>query len=114
MLAGYTSALFLVLVAGLMVFQSVERLLTPQPIHYDEAIAIGVVGLLVNIACAWLLKGGHHHHHDGEHGQEAHHHHQDLNLRSAYLHVIADAATSVLAIAALVGGSYGAPAGWTR
>lgn len=105
-LAGFTSALFLVLVAGVMVFQSVERLMTPQPIHYDEAIAIGIVGLLVNLACAWLLKGGHHphHHHEGSHGHGAHHHHQDLNLRSAYLHVIADAATSVLAIVALIGG----------
>lgn len=103
-LAGYTSALFLVLVAGLMVFQSIERLVAPQPIYYDEAIAIGVVGFLVNLACAWLLKDGHHH--EGEHGHGAHHHHHDLNLRSAYLHVIADAATSVLAIAALVGGKF--------
>jgi cation diffusion facilitator family transporter len=110
-LAGYTSALFLVLVAGVMVFQSVERLMTPQPIRYDEAIAIGVVGLLVNLACAWLLKDGHHHHHEGEHGHHAHQHHQDLNLRSAYLHVIADAATSVLAIAALIGGKFWG-AGW--
>ena len=105
-LAGYTSALFLVLVAGVMLFQSVERLLTPQSIHYDEAIAIGVVGLLVNLACAWLLKDGHGHHHQHEHGHDGHHHHQDLNLRSAYLHVIADAATSVLAIGALVGGKF--------
>ena len=73
-LAGYTSALFLVLVAGVMLFQSVERLLTPQSIHYDEAIAIGVVGLLVNLACAWLLKDGHGHHHQHEHGHDGHHH----------------------------------------
>ena len=122
-LAGYSSAILLVLVAGLMLFQSVARLLSPSPIHYDQAIAIGVLGLLVNLACAWLLRGGHHHGHDHGH---AHHHghghghddghghdqgrhhgeheHHDLNLRSAYLHVVADAATSVLAIAALVGG----------
>jgi cation diffusion facilitator family transporter len=111
-LAGYTSALFLVLVAGLMLFQSAERLLAPQPIHYNEAIAIGVVGLLVNLACAWLLKGGHgHHHHDHAHGHAGHHQaghndHHDLNLRSAYLHVLADAATSVLAIGALLGGKF--------
>ena len=55
-LAGYTSALFLVLIAGLMLYQSVERLVSPTPIHYDEAIAIAVVGLLVNLTCAWLLK----------------------------------------------------------
>lgn len=108
-LAGYTSAIFLVLVAGMMVLQSVERLITPQSIHYEEAIAIGAAGLLVNLACAWLLKGGHHHHDD--HGHDRHHRHQDLNLRSAYLHVIADAATSVLAIAALIGGKFWG-AGW--
>lgn len=104
-LAGYTSALFLVLVAGLMVYQSIERLLAPTEIHYDQAIAIGIVGLLVNIACAWLLKGGHSHgHHHHHHGDEQDHHHHDLNLRSAYIHVVADAATSVLAIFALIGG----------
>lgn len=117
-LGGYTSALLLVLVAGLMLFQSLQRLLAPQPIHYDEAIALGIVGLLVNLACAWLLRGGHHHDHHGHghghaahagHGHPAHdhphgHEDEDLNLRSAYLHVMADAATSVLAIAALVGG----------
>ncbi|WP_027996963.1 CDF family Co(II)/Ni(II) efflux transporter DmeF [Simplicispira psychrophila] len=101
-LAGYTSALALVLVAGVMLVQSLQRLMAPQPIHYDEAIAISVVGLLVNLACAWLLRGGHHHGHD--HGQADHPHHHDLNLRSAYLHVLADAATSVLAIVALLGG----------
>lgn len=102
-LAGYTSALLLVLVAGLMLFQSVERLLAPSPIHYDQAIAIAFIGLLVNLACAWLLKDGHSHHH-GDHEHD--HHHQDLNLRSAYIHVIADAATSVLAIVALTAGKF--------
>jgi cation diffusion facilitator family transporter len=98
-LGGYTSALLLVLVAGLMLYQSVERLIAPTPIHYNQAIAIAVVGLLVNLACAWLLKDRHGHEH------EAHdHHHHDLNQRSAYLHVVADAATSVLAILALMGG----------
>lgn len=105
-LGGYTSAIFLVMVAGLMIFQSVERLIAPSPIHYDQAIAIAIVGLLVNLASAWLLKDGHHHHHDHAHGHDdhAHHGHHDLNLRSAYLHVLADAATSVLAIIALFGG----------
>jgi len=106
-LGGYTSAIFLVGVAGLMLYQSIERLIFPSPIHYDQAIAIAVVGLLVNLACAWLLKGGHAHHHGHEdhhdHGGRDHHHH-DLNLRSAYLHVVADAATSILAIVALFGG----------
>ena len=108
-LGGYTSAVFLVGVAGLMLYQSAERLISPSPIHYNQAIAIAAVGLLVNLACAWLLKDGHAHHHDHEehrdhdHGGHDHHHH-DLNLRSAYLHVVADAATSVLAIVALFGG----------
>ena len=106
-LGGYTSAVFLVGVAGLMLFQSAERLISPSPIHYDQAIAIAVVGLLINLACAWLLKDGHAHHHghDDHHDHGGHdHHHHDLNLRSAYLHVLADAATSVLAIVALFGG----------
>ena len=104
-LGGYTSAILLVLVAGLMLYQSAGRLLAPMPIRYDQAIAIAVVGLLVNLACAWLLKNGHghdHHHAHDDHVTPDHHH--DLNLRSAYLHVVADAATSVLAILALIGG----------
>lgn len=108
-LGGYTSAVFLVGVAGLMLYQSAERLISPSPIHYDQAIAIAIVGLLVNLACAWLLKDGHAHLHGHEdrHGHGGHdHHHHDLNLRSAYLHVVADAATSVLAIVALFGGKF--------
>jgi len=106
-LGGYTSALFLVLVAGLMLYQSVERLIAPTPIHYNQAIGIAVVGLMVNLACAWLLKGGHRHEHRGHHHDDkSQSHHHDLNLRSAYLHVIADAATSVLAILALTGGKF--------
>ena len=111
-LGGYTSALLLVGVAGLMLFQSVERLLSPTPIRYDEAIAIAVIGLGVNLACAWLLKGGHGHGHDHPGHDHGHSHdghavqHHDLNLRSAYVHVVADAATSVLAIAALIGGKF--------
>jgi len=103
-LGGYSSALLLLGVAGLMAFQSVERLLAPGPIHYDEAIFIAAVGLAVNLICAWLLRDDHHHH---DHHHHAHgHHHHDLNLRSAYLHVMADAATSVLAIVALLAGKY--------
>ncbi|GLO16422.1 metal transporter [Pseudomonas putida] len=106
-LGGYSSALLLLGVAGLMVFQSVQRLLTPGPIHYDEAIFIAVIGLAVNLICAWLLHDGHHHdHHGHEHPHDHDHHHHDLNLRSAYLHVVADAATSVLAIVALLAGKF--------
>jgi cation diffusion facilitator family transporter len=120
-LGGYTSAVLLVGVAGLMLFQSVERLAAPKPIHFDQAILIAAIGLAVNLICARLLSGGpqphhadHGHHHD-HHGDHHHHHHghshghahdHDLNLRSAYLHVLADAATSVLAILALLGGKY--------
>lgn len=108
-LAGFTSAIFLLGVAAMMVFGSIERLLSPVPIHYKEAIIVGVLGLLVNLVCAWVLGQAHHghghhehnHHHDHDHDHE---HQHDLNLKSAYLHVIADAATSVLAIIALVGG----------
>ncbi len=105
-LGGYTSAVLLVGVAGTMFYQSAERLISPTPIQYDQAIPIAVVGLMVNLACAWLLKDGHadHHDHGKHHDHGAHNHHHDLNLRSAYLHVVADAATSVLAIIALFGG----------
>jgi len=108
-LGGYTSAIFLVGVAALMLYQSIERLIAPTPIHYEQAIALAGVGLWVNLACAWLLKEGqaHHHAHDHPHKHSSHtRHHQDLNLRSAYLHVIADATTSVLAMVALVGGKF--------
>lgn len=74
-LGGYTSAIFLVMVAGLMIYQSLERLIAPSPIHYDQAIAIAILGLLVNLASAWLLKGGHHHHHDHAHHAGDHHGH---------------------------------------
>lgn len=102
-LGGYTSAIFLIGVAAFMIYQSVERLISPLAIRYDQAITIAVIGLLVNLVCAWLLQDthshDHHHHHD-----HSHDHHHDLNLRAAYLHVLADAATSVLAIIALICG----------
>ncbi|MBF0424370.1 MAG: CDF family Co(II)/Ni(II) efflux transporter DmeF [Magnetococcales bacterium] len=107
-LGGYTSAILLAGVAGLMFYQSCERLVSPAPINYDRAIVIAVVGLMVNLACAWLLKGGHSRQHEHDHDEHGHH---DLNLRSAYLHVVADAATSVFAILALVGGRF-LNAGW--
>lgn len=108
-LGGFASAIFLLGVATMMVFGSVERIFSPQPIHYHEAVVVAIVGLLVNIVCAMILGNAHHghghyHHHDHEHEAHEGHHHHDLNLKSAYLHVMADAATSVLAIIALVGG----------
>ena len=110
-LGGFASAVFLLVVAGIMVLGSVERLIAPQPIHYAEAMAIAAIGLAVNLVSAAILGRAHDHghahedrghHHDHAHGHG--HGHRDLNLRSAYLHVLADAATSVLAIVALAGG----------
>jgi cation diffusion facilitator family transporter len=112
-LGGYTSAVFLLGVAAYMGIESVTRLFNPQPIRFDEAIPVAVLGLAVNVVSAWLLSTGHgahghdrHHHAHGADDHRHHHQHHDLNLRSAYLHVVADAATSVLAIIALIGGRY--------
>lgn len=110
-LGGFASAIFLLGVAAMMLTGSVERLVSPQPIHYREAIVVAILGLAVNVVCALILGKAHRHDHGHSHGHhhvhaghEAHGHHHDLNLKSAYLHVMADAATSVLAIAALFGG----------
>jgi cation diffusion facilitator family transporter len=104
-LAGFTSAVFLMGIAALMVFGSIERMFSPQPIHYQEAMLVAAVGLVVNIVCALILGGAHHHGDEAHnHGHDHHGHGHDLNLKSAYVHVIADAATSVLAIIALAGG----------
>jgi cation diffusion facilitator family transporter len=101
-LGGFVSAVFLLGVAALMVVGSLERIFSPQPIHYQEAMIVAAAGLIVNIVCAMILGRAHDHGHD--HGHDHHHHHHDLNLKSAYVHVVADAATSVLAIVALAGG----------
>lgn len=98
-LAGFASALGLAAVAIGIVIESGSRFLEPRDVDYREALAVAVLGLLVNLVSAALL--GHDHDHD--HGDD-HHHHHDHNLRSAYLHVLADALTSVLAIAALAAG----------
>ena len=100
-LGGFASALFLLGMALLMVVGSAERLFSPRPIAYKEAIFVAILGLAVNLVCALILGKSHEHGHDHSEHDRSHH---DLNLRSAYLHVLADAATSVLAILALVGG----------
>lgn len=112
-LAGYSSAILLMVVAVFMGVQSIERLFNPVNIHYNEAISIAIVGLIVNFICAWLLReNGHHHHHhshdDHDHHHDHHHSHDDhdLNQKAAFLHVVADAVTSVLAIIALFAGKY--------
>jgi len=126
-LAAFSSAIILLIIAIQVAYESAVRLLNPVPIAYGEAIAVAALGLAVNLLSAWLLAGSHHHdhdhghahhhhgtangHHDHDHHDHAHHdhahdHHHDNNLRAAYLHVLADAATSLLAIAALLIGMY--------
>ena len=106
-LGGFTSAIVLSGIALLMAAESIHRLFTPVAIHFKEAIVIASVGLVVNVVCALILKDDPHQHHGHDHAHGGHHHH-DLNLRAAYLHVIADAFTSVTAIVALtLGYSFG-------
>ena len=105
-LGGYSSAVALAVIALFIGVESIVRLITPQEIRFNEAIAVAVLGLTVNLFCAYLLHGNHTHTH--EHGHK-HAHHHDHNLRGAYLHVLADALTSVLAILAL---SFGKLFGW--
>jgi len=102
-LGGFASAVALAVVALVMALESVMRMLEPQAIHFNEAIGVAIAGLLVNLVCGLLLQGHHDHGHDHEHD---HDHHTDHNLRAAYLHVLADALTSVFAIVALVAGKY--------
>ena len=117
-LAGFTSAIVLALIALGIGYESALRVFQPVVIHYDEAIVIAVVGLGVNLVSAWLLGGEHHHEHAHDHDDHAdhddhdhgHHHHHDHNLRAAYWHVLADALTSVLAIAGLLVARF---YGWT-
>ena len=112
-LAGFTSAIILAMIALLIGYESITRMLAPVPIHFGQAIPIACLGLAVNIASAWLLSGGDHHH-----GHDQHHHHghahdhphehahhstqRDNNLRAAVIHVMADAAVSVLVIGGLI------------
>jgi len=123
-LGGYSSALVLAVVALMMVWESVDRIITPLPISFDQAVIVATIGLLVNLLSVKLLHGaednhGHHHAHEHEHEHEHHDAHhteeayllgEDHNLRAAYLHVMADVLTSVLAIVALLSGKW---MGWT-
>lgn len=114
-LAAFASAIVLAMIALLIGYESIVRLLHPVRIAFAEAIPIAVVGLGVNLLSAWLLRDDHDHHHGhahhehdhrahDHHDHDHHHHHRDLNLRAAYVHVIADAAVSVLAIVGLTAG----------
>lgn len=98
-LAGFASAVVLAVVALLIGFESFLRMMNPVVIDFTQAVVVAVIGLLVNLGSALLLHEGHDHGHD-------HHHAHDNNLRAAYLHVLADALTSVLAIAALLSGRF--------
>jgi len=104
-LAGFASATILGLFALGIAFESAIRLVDPTDVAFGEATIVAIIGLAVNVVSAALLAGGHHHGHDHEHGP-SHAHGKDNNLRSAYMHVLADALTSILAIAALLAGRY--------
>lgn len=113
-LGGFASAVALGIVALMMAIESVQRLVEPQNIHFDEAIVVALIGLIVNVVSAIILKDDHHHHHHEtesghhHHGDDSHnhHHHHDHNLKAAYMHVLADTLTSVFAIIALLIGKY--------
>jgi cation diffusion facilitator family transporter len=107
-LGGFASAVVLAVIALLMAGESVHRFFAPLSIHFNEAIGIAVLGLIVNLTCARVLT--HEHDHGHAHSHAGHDHHHDLNLRAAYLHVLADAFTSLTAISALVAGKFFA---WT-
>ena len=107
-LAAFTNAIILGFAGILIFYESLMRLLTPVQISFDTAILIAVIGLLVNMACAWILRGGEWHRHGMEHAH-SHEHETDHNYHAAFLHVIADALTSALAIGALIIGR-----GWHR
>lgn len=103
-LGGFTSAIVLSIVALVIAGESIHRLFLPQVIHFREAIFIAAAGLAINLTCAFVLKDKPHHHHG--HAEPGHHHHHDLNLKAAYIHVLADAFTSVGAIVALSAGYF--------
>ena len=103
-LGGFTSAVVLAVIALLIGVESIQRLIDPHPIRFNEAIAVAFVGLVVNVISAFLLQEKHHHHHDHGHDHDHTNKFRDHNLRAAYFHVLADALTSVLAIIALFTG----------
>jgi cation diffusion facilitator family transporter len=115
-LAAFSSAIVLAMIALLIGYESLGRLFQPVPIAFDQAIPLATLGLAVNLVSAWLLheerpdgaSAGHRHPHGHEHAHHDHHHphdhHADHNLRAAYVHVMADAAVSVLAVIGLTAG----------
>ncbi len=104
-LGGFASAVALAVVALVMFVESLQRIFDPHIIQFNAAIAVACTGLFINIICALLLQDSHDHSHNHDHEHD-HYHHHDHNLRAAYLHVLADALTSLLAIVALLSGKY--------
>jgi cation diffusion facilitator family transporter len=104
-MGGFASAVALAVVALVMALESLARLWRPEAISFDQAIGVAALGLAVNLASGWMLRDGHQHAGEADHAHD-HHHHHDHNLRAAYLHVVADALTSVLAIVALTAGKF--------
>jgi cation diffusion facilitator family transporter len=109
-LGGFASAVALAVIALVMALESIARIFQPHPIQFNEAIGVAVIGLVVNLVSAWLLQDHHDHSHHAEHHDHEdhhdHHEHHDHNLRAAYIHVVADALTSVFAIVALFAGKF--------
>lgn len=105
-IGGYTSAIFLGLTAIGIIYESIERFINPTSISFNEAILVTVIGLAVNVICVFIMSDSHYH----SHGHNAcHHHHEhteNLNFKAAYLHILADALTSIMAIVALLLGKY--------
>lgn len=101
-LGSFASSVALGVVALMMLIESGERFVNPHDIHYDEALLVACFGLLVNVICALLLRD----HHDHQHSSAHNHKHHDKNLKAAYIHVLADALTSMFAITALLAGKY--------
>lgn len=101
-LAGFSSAILLLAFAFIMLTESATRLIDPIAISYDQALVVAILGLVVNGLSAWILASTPHHHGTAH----EHHHHHDHNLRAAYLHVVADAVTSLLAIVALLAAKF--------
>ncbi|PCJ88407.1 MAG: cation transporter [Thiotrichaceae bacterium] len=105
-LGGFASAVALAVVALVMLIESLSRIFDPHAIAFNQAIAVACIGLFINLVSAFILKDDYSHHHHGHGHEHGHEHHHDHNLRAAYLHVLTDAMTSVLAIIALVSGKY--------
>lgn len=105
-LGGFASAVALAIVALMMAIESVQRLLDPQLIHFNEAIFVAIIGLTINIVSVFVLHDDHHHHDHHHNNDHRHEHDHDHNMKAAYFHVLADTLTSVLAILALLTGKY--------